>query len=160
MLGQSTLRERLKEPLTETTRKTRRNLLASSVIGIVIVKVGLVPKKISAFGIEFSQANQESLLQLISAVIIFYIITFLVYVLSELTAWNIALKSEEFEFMMNQKDSVRDLIGENRGGRFFEHIHKLRITANPIFLLRLVVEVLLPIGLATWAVVLTWSWGT
>ncbi|MBE3659218.1 hypothetical protein BOO92_21435 [Vibrio navarrensis] len=160
MLGHSTLRERLKEPLTETTRKTRRNLLAAAVTGIVIVQVGLVPKKISAFGIEFSEANQESLLQLVSAVILFYAITFIVYVLSELTAWNIALKSEEFEFIMNQKENIRDYIGEGRRDMFFDQINRLRLTANPVFLLRLVVEVLLPLILSGWAIILTWSWGT
>ncbi|ELY5146068.1 TPA: hypothetical protein RSW55_004289 [Vibrio vulnificus] len=160
MLGHSTLRERLKEPLTETTRKTRRNLLAAAVTGIVIVQVGLVPKKISAFGIEFSEANQESLLQLVSAVILFYAITFIVYVLSELTAWNIALKSEEFEFIMNQKENIRDYIGEGRRDMFFDQINRLRLTASPVFLLRLVVEVLLPLFLSGWAIILTWSWGT
>ncbi|HHF3063140.1 hypothetical protein NB476_14275 [Vibrio sp. RM-44-3] len=160
MLGQSTLRERLKEPLTETTRKTRRNLLAAAVTGIVIVQVGLVPKKISAFGIEFSEANQESLLQLVSAVILFYAITFLVYVLSELTAWKIALKSEEFEFMLNQKENIRDYIGESRRDMFFDQINRLSFIANPVFLLRLAVEVILPITLAVWAFSLTWSWGT
>ncbi|HCZ9278101.1 TPA: hypothetical protein O4G40_004645 [Vibrio alginolyticus] len=160
MLGHSTLRERLKEPLTETTRKTRRNLLAAAVTGIVIVQVGLVPKKISAFGIEFSEANQESLLQLVSAVILFYAITFIVYVLSELTAWSIALKSEEFEFIMNQKENIRDYIGEGRRDMFFDQINRLRLTASPVFLLRLVVEVLLPLFLSGWAIILTWSWGT
>ncbi|EKO3430232.1 hypothetical protein NTH35_001773 [Vibrio fluvialis] len=160
MLGHSTLRERLKEPLTETTRKTRRNLLAAAVTGIVIVQVGLVPQKISAFGIEFSEANQESLLQLVSAVILFYAITFIVYVLSELTAWNIALKSEEFDFIMNQKENIRDYIGEGRRDMFFDQINRLRFTASPVFLLRLVVEVLLPLFLSGWAIMLTWSWGT
>lgn len=160
MLGQSTLRERLKEPLTETTRKTRRNLLAAAVIGIVIVQVGLVPQKISAFGIEFSEANQQSLLQLVSAAIIFYAITFIVYVLSELTAWNIALKSEEFEFMMNQKENIRDYIGENRRDIFFDQVNKIRFAAHPVFLLRLLVEVLLPLILSGWAIALTWSWNT
>ncbi|HAT8558747.1 TPA: hypothetical protein I7221_22720 [Vibrio vulnificus] len=158
MLGNSTLKERLKEPLTETTRKTRRNLLAASVSGIVIVNVGLVPQKISAFGIEFTQGNQESLLQLISYVIVFYVITFLVYVLSELTAWNMALRTEEFEFMMNQQENVRSFLGESRGESFFDQVYKLRFMARPVFLLRLIVEVAMPLLLALWAFKVTWTW--
>ncbi|MBM9606244.1 hypothetical protein [Desulfopila inferna] len=87
--------ERLREPLNETTRRTRRNLLAAAVIGIVITKVGLVPSKISAFGIKFTQANQKSLLVLLSLIIIYFLIIFIVYVSSELVAWQIAFRSKE-----------------------------------------------------------------
>ena len=159
MLGQSTLKERLKEPLTETTRKTRRNLLAAAVTGIVIVQVGLVPKKISAFGIEFTQANQESLLQLVAAVIVFYAFTFSVYVLSELTAWNMALRTEEFDFMTKQQENVRKFVGEKQGNMFFEQVRKLNLMSKPVFMLRLLVEVILPLALAVWAIKLTWAWG-
>jgi len=157
--GHNTLKDRLKDPLTETARKVRRNLLAASVVGIVIVKVGLVPNKVSAFGIDFTQANQEALLQLIAAVIAFYSATFLVYVASELTAWNIALRSEQFDSMMSQERNIREYLGDDeRGDYFFKHIRRLSVTAQPVFVLRLAIEVAAPMMLAIWSVSLTLGW--
>lgn len=159
MSGHNTLKDRLKDPLTETARKVRRNLLAASVVGIVIVKVGLVPNKVSAFGIDFTQANQEALLQLIAAVIAFYSVTFLVYVASELTAWNIALRSEQFDSMMSQERNIREYLGDDeRGDYFFKDIRRLSVTAQPVFVLRLIIEVVAPLMLAIWSVSLTLGW--
>ncbi len=50
------------DPLTEVTRKERRMLLFVSVVSVLIVKAGLIPKKISALGIEFNSTNQEGFL--------------------------------------------------------------------------------------------------
>ena len=63
----------LRDPLSKETRLERRNLLGASAIGIVIVKTGLVPSKISALGIEFSQTDQRSLLLAIAAVISYFL---------------------------------------------------------------------------------------
>tara|TARA_B100000780_G_C21014483_1_gene406360 strand:+ start:304 stop:522 length:219 start_codon:yes stop_codon:yes gene_type:complete len=64
--------ERLREPFNETTRKTRRNLLVSSLIGVAISKIGLVPEKISAFGIDFSKSNQSALLTLLIFIVSYF----------------------------------------------------------------------------------------
>lgn len=74
--------DRLRGPLNETTRKARRNLLAAAVVGVVIAKVGLVSTKISAFGVDFTSANQESLLLLLACAIVCFGVTFVVYLYS------------------------------------------------------------------------------
>ncbi|QIR07674.1 hypothetical protein [Salinivibrio costicola] len=89
--------ERLREPLNETTRKVRRNLMAASVVGIVLTKVGLVPTKISAFGVEFSSSNQQALMLLLASAICYFTVSFIVYVYSELTAWRLVFTSKEME---------------------------------------------------------------
>ncbi|EHI9242931.1 hypothetical protein J9100_004264 [Vibrio vulnificus] len=151
-MANQTLRERLKEPLTETTRKVRRNLLASAFVGIVIIKVGLVPKKISAFGIEFSEANQESLLALIAGITCFYIVTFLVYIASELTAWNIALRAEEIDDMTQYEDRVAKYEGDMQMAESSARkVSHLSIIAKPVFLVRLFIEVGLPVGISLWS---------
>lgn len=79
----------LRDPLSEVARKERRNLLIISAIGIVVVKTGLIPTKISALGIEFSQTDRHSLLFTIAAVVIYCLIAFSIYSWSDLLAWKI-----------------------------------------------------------------------
>ena len=55
--------------LSEVTRKERRSLLGISMLGIVITQAELVPTKISALGVEFSQANQAVLLLILAFVV-------------------------------------------------------------------------------------------
>ena len=59
----------VRDPLTEVTRKERRLLLGMCVLGIVLVKTGLVPTKISAFGIEFSHTDQKFILIILAFVV-------------------------------------------------------------------------------------------
>jgi hypothetical protein len=80
----------LKDPLSEVTRSERRTLLATSAVGLVIVKAGLIPTKISALGIEFTQTNQKYLLLAIAAIIIYFLIAFLLYAGSDFIASRIS----------------------------------------------------------------------
>ena len=65
----------LSDLLSDLTRKQRRNLLLVSAIGIAIVHSSLVPTKISALGIEFSQTETSLLLSLIAFVVLYFFIT-------------------------------------------------------------------------------------
>lgn len=87
--------DRFREPLNETTRKARRNLLAVSVLVIVTAKVGLVPTKISAFGVEFSSSNLEALMTLLALAIAYFIVTFVVYIILELQVWQQLITSKQ-----------------------------------------------------------------
>ena len=77
----------LRDQLSKETRTERRTLLGVSAIGIVIVKTGLVPAKISALGIEFNQTDQRSLLLAVAAVTIYFLIAFLIYAASDFLLW-------------------------------------------------------------------------
>ena len=63
----------LHDPLGEVTRKERKTLLATSMIGIVVEKTGLVPSKISAIGIEFAKSDQNTILSLLSLVVFYFL---------------------------------------------------------------------------------------
>jgi hypothetical protein len=79
----------LKDPLSVETRKERRNLLAISALGIVMVKTGLVPTKISVLGVEFSQSNQTALLYTIAGIAIYFLLAFIFYALSDYSTYRI-----------------------------------------------------------------------
>lgn len=155
--------ERLREPLNETTRKTRRNLMGSALLGVVITKVGLVPEKISAFGVEFTSANQQALLMLLIAAILYFTFSFSVYVYSELTAWQIVFTSKEIEALKEEgKDhplrkisrsgiSYMNSKDEEEGIRFKEHVRFLYFRSKPTFYLRLSVELVIPIIFAAYS---------
>jgi hypothetical protein len=84
---------RLRDPLSEVTRKERRLLLGISALGIVIVKSGLVPSKVEALGIQFTQTNQQALILALGAVIGYFLVAFVLYAASDLTAWRTAFHS-------------------------------------------------------------------
>jgi len=75
---------RLRDPLSEVTRKERRAVLGASAIGVVIVKSGLIPSRVSALGIEFNQTDQRALLVALGAVVTYFLIAFVVYGVSDL----------------------------------------------------------------------------
>jgi hypothetical protein len=97
------VRERLaeaavKDPLSEVTRKERRVLLGFSIICYALVKAELVPTRISAFGIDFSEANQRALLHVLALVVGYLLIAFAVYAASDFVAWRIAFYAAYREF--------------------------------------------------------------
>lgn len=73
----------VRDPLAQVTRKERVYLLAVSLIGIAIVKTGLVPSKIATFGIELDQPDRQALLVLLAIVTGYFLIGFVVYAASD-----------------------------------------------------------------------------
>jgi len=138
--------EKLREPLHETTRKTRRNLLAASLIGVIVTKVGLVPTKISAFGVEFSYLNQQALMTLLAVVIVYFGVSFLVYVYSELSAWKVLLASKDLEEVKEKIKSAEVVVFGTIGTERIDTQTKfLSKQTQPVFLLRLLIEVGIPV---------------
>jgi hypothetical protein len=85
----------VKDPLSETTRKERKSLLGMGIVVIAIVKIGMIPTKIEALGIEFSTTEQRDLFHILLAVVIYYLSAFIIYALADFIAWRSAL-SEVF----------------------------------------------------------------
>jgi hypothetical protein len=77
----------LGDPLSEVTRKTRLYLLAVSLIGVAMVRTGLVPTKIATFGIELEQPNRSALLFLIALVNLYFLAAFVIYAVSDFRKW-------------------------------------------------------------------------
>lgn len=75
------------DPLGEVTRKERRNLLISSVVGVLVRSLGLVPSKVSALGIELSAPAQKYFVFLVAAVVFYFLLAFVVYGWSDWLVW-------------------------------------------------------------------------
>ncbi|EJG0969900.1 TPA: hypothetical protein ACMDQ5_004438 [Vibrio parahaemolyticus] len=150
---------RLREPLNETTRKARRNLLAASVLGIVTAKVGLVPTKVSAFGVEFSSSNIEALMTLLALSITYFLITFIVYIISELQGWQLLIVSKELSELKEKKISTSNVIFETKSSKieaeFQDRMYAVYSRTKPVFYSRLFVEVLVPFVIAIYSIVAT-----
>lgn len=67
----------LSDPLTSTSREHRRNLIATSGLGVVVAITGIVPKNI--LGVELSGVNQSTLIWSLVALIVYQWIAFSVY---------------------------------------------------------------------------------
>lgn len=77
----------LTDPLSSISRIERRNLIISSVVGFLVSKAGIVPQEISALGIKLSLPAQEMFIYLVCATIIYFLVAFLVYGVSDFFIW-------------------------------------------------------------------------
>lgn len=75
--------------LSEVTRKERRNLLGISMLSIAMTHAQLIPKRISALGVDFDQANQQRLLIIIAAIVGYYLFAFFIYGLADFSVWRL-----------------------------------------------------------------------
>src|SRR3972149_1614277 len=96
---------RVRDPLSEVTRKERRSLLGVSTIGIIMVKTGLIPEKITAFGVKFSKTDQKSLLFIVAFIIVYFLISFVIYAWSDFVSWRIAVNSARQRWLSATADS-------------------------------------------------------
>ena len=78
---------RISDPLSETTRKERRALLAVSGLTFAIVLGDLVPTTISSFGITVAVGQQRVLLYLLASLNLYFLVAFISYAMADLTAW-------------------------------------------------------------------------
>ncbi|MCX6953041.1 MAG: hypothetical protein NTV51_12880 [Verrucomicrobia bacterium] len=79
----------LGDPLTEITRKERRNLIGLSAVGLFVAWAGLVPSKISALGIEFNKTEQEYFKIGISFGVLYFTAAFGLYAWSDFLVWRL-----------------------------------------------------------------------
>ena len=100
----------LYDPLSEVTRKERKSLLGLAAVGIALVKVPLVPTKLSAFGLEFSTVNQKALLTLYAVVVAYFLVAFLTCSFTDYVAWRRSQAIHYREYV-RQDDLVRRSLG-------------------------------------------------
>jgi hypothetical protein len=62
-------------------------LLAIAALGLVIARTGLLPAKITALGIEFSQVQQQAMLTMVAAFLANFAVTFAVHAVADYFAW-------------------------------------------------------------------------
>lgn len=88
---------RVTDPLTSHTRGVRKSLLITSVIAMAVAETGFVPTKISALGLEFSQADRGSMLWLVGAIVAFFLISFLVAAFGDFIAWRMSRMAKAWD---------------------------------------------------------------
>lgn len=100
----------LRDPLSEVTRKERVYLLGTSVVGIAILKTGLIPTKITALGIELERADREAFLALLGWVVFYFLAAFIVYAFSDFLAWweEYRLALAEIDFGAKDTELLRE----------------------------------------------------
>ena len=69
----------LRDPLHETTRKTRRNLLLASLIGIAMTLGGILPTRVDPLGIVFQDDDQRNIATITFFLILYFHLSFAVY---------------------------------------------------------------------------------
>ena len=142
----STFSEKLQDPICETTRKQKRNLLIFSLLGIVIAKARIFPTEITALGVKFSHGDSASILSMLSWIILYYLITFVIYSWSEFVAlriWSIE-KEEEYRKAL-----------ERSGG--MEERYRHGIFGSLALRFRTYFEFLVPIIISVTAIVWLWA---
>ena len=160
---------RLNDPLSEVTRRERKYLLGISLLSMFIVKTGLVPTKVSALGVEFNEANQESLLLILALMVLFFLVAFCIYALSDFLAWRVEAITAIRPFVQdNLQESELDLQNPDLAEEHRLILDDLqqevlrqqkpvdRIT-RPIILLRGVFEFVVPLGVGAYGFVVAWT---
>ena len=155
------MKAKLKDPLAEITRKERKALLVIATLAIAIVEAGLLPTRINAFGIELETIDQVVLLKLLSFIVMYFLIGFIVYgsadfiywrserlkelqtELAEEVEWKAQPRSTTSEVQMS-KYEIMDLIRMK--------MKPLRIASTPISLFRSFFDFLLPIFLSLYSI--------
>jgi len=100
---------RLRDALSNVTRRERRFLLGISLLGIVLINGELVPSKIAGFGIEFQSVTQHALLSIVAIVILYFLVAFIIYAVSDYLAWRLAVSKQFIEKTVSRYE--KDLLG-------------------------------------------------
>ena len=112
---------RITDPLSQHTRGVRKSLLIASVIAIAVAKTGFIPTKISALGLEFSQADRGSMLWLIGAILAFFLISFMVSSVGDFMAWKMSQMAKSWEEDSDEYENLRKSILEDKKFTKEEH---------------------------------------
>ncbi|MGI8655836.1 MAG: hypothetical protein ACR2LC_11520 [Pyrinomonadaceae bacterium] len=75
-----------------------------------MVKSGLVPSKISALGIEFSQANQNVLLNALAIITVYFLLAFIFYALSDFMNHRVATYVSSVKYQINKIEQLEKVI--------------------------------------------------
>ncbi len=154
ILNQSTRSDhtlRLRDQLSEITRKERLYLLGVSTVGITIEYTGLIPTEITTLGIKFGEANPNALLYILALVIAYFLTAFVFYAASDYFSWRLDMRELAKE-MYEERDVEKP---ENQESWERAVIERYRLTARfALFIpaIRSVFEFLLPIAVGLFAI--------
>ncbi len=149
---------RVRDPLSDVTRRERRSLLATSLLLVAIVKSGFVPEKISALGIEFSKGNQRWLLVVLGLVTLYFAMAFMIYAASDFVAWRLALLDSQSRIHLKRRKRIKAIeeptVDEAILDEFYiEHGAYMFGLSRRISIVRGTFEFLLPLAFAVYAII-------
>jgi hypothetical protein len=172
-------------PLTETTRKERRSLLAVSSISIAMMWTGMFPTQIGALGLSFPSNNRQILIHLLGLINAYLFGTFTASALTDFANWRHRFRAEGALWLQNNPEQGNELTAQ-----MIDHVLRqvpLRLEAEtqaqqallteyletksegfwfiayrlaPSAVVKAALDFVLPIILGLWAVcvLLPWSW--
>ncbi|EGQ8122399.1 hypothetical protein V9R51_003742 [Vibrio cholerae] len=146
--GLDIIAERLKIPLGAVAIANRKQLLLFSVLGIIVTVVGVMPAKITMLGIEFDTSNQQAFLVLLTLSVVYYLISFVVSMLSDLMSWKVLFTLNKEKLLMNLNDFD---ISHLTRAQVLEQMKLENSTINQsklLFSVRILVDVVVPITLS------------
>lgn len=104
---------RLRDPLSEVTRRERKFLLAVSVSAIVLIGLHENIRSIPSIGIsDIGSSGQRNILIAVAAVVLYGLGAFVIYAWSDFVAWRQSIARSDAEFLSGQLNPVVRLPGE------------------------------------------------
>ncbi len=150
----------VRDPLSQVTRNERRFLLGVSMVGITLVKTGLVPSRISALGIEFTKTDQKSLLFIVALITAYFVVAFTIYAVSDFIAWRLvyraalreAIAQSDKRIAQKRKELLDQFKEERLSMSSMPRGRIIFILSKPVSLIRTVFEFVLPILIGIYAI--------
>ena len=106
---------RIADPLSDETRKARKGLLMWSLIAITLTVGNLFPTEVTVLGLKITQTSKSALLLIATAVICYFLVSFVVYGAADATGWYFRQRSTEWEEdVANFEDYRKDILSESK----------------------------------------------
>jgi len=143
----------LGDPLSDISRKIRRNLLAASMIGAFVSWTEFIPTKVESLGIDLTQLNQSYFLVLLGVVITYFLLAFLMYGIADFLIW----REKYNEHLVNIETEILglDMRDEPHPDDPMDRVPNISWVyrwSKPVAILRVVFEYVLPVIFAFYAI--------
>jgi len=90
--------------ISEYTRKIRKSLLAATLVGFAIAKIGVVVEEVSIFATKVSLQNYNAITWVIFAIVLYFLVTFVFYALSDYAESSAQSYEELFQWLSSGPD--------------------------------------------------------
>ena len=157
---------KLRDPLSDLTRKERKFLLGISILSITLVKAGIVPTKITALGVEVGKTDQQSILWVIGLITFYFLIAFIIYAASDFLAWRMAFFHAFIESFEKSEVAHNNISNYSSTERLRDIKNEIKsslgnrvvfVLTGPVSFLRAIFEFFLPIVVGIYAIILVWA---
>lgn len=152
-------------PLGDLARKKGRNLLILSLVSLAIIKAGMVPQQVAAFGIDFDSADQSLLLAVLLVILVYSFLGFVIYGTFDFMDNRAALydqKLREHSEKLAQKslEPTKENLAASVSSpvRYYLNRRDKHWLYRPLFFIRVLYDCFLPISAGLYSIwALTWA---